>query len=202
LSHGLMAAEHHGEVKFGGMPLPGATVTVTNGDKRLTAVTDQMGAYLSANLADGIWKIRVEMLCFEPIEKEVAVGPSAPAPAWELKLLPFEAIKASAPPPPPPSTPAATTSATSAPGATPAKTEIVAVTAPAKPPKGLKLAKGVPPPQAANTNSGFQRAQANASGDGAKPPENGSNGSNGAAAAQSAPVEAAPANAAPSDGFL
>jgi trimeric autotransporter adhesin len=201
LSHGLMAAEHRGEVKFGGMPLPGATITVTNGDKRLTAVTDQMGAYSFANLADGIWKIRVEMLCFEPIEKEVAVGPSAPAPAWELKLLPFEAIKASAPPPPPPSTPAATTSATPAPGATPAKTETVAVAPAAKLPKGLKLPKGVPPPQAANTNSGFQRAQANASGDGARPPENSSNGSN-AAAAQSAPVETAPASAAPSDGFL
>src|SRR5215471_20722620 len=144
LCHALTAAEHHGEVKFGGMPLPGATVAVTNGDKRLTAVTDQMGAYSFANLADGIWKIRVEMLCFEPIEKEVAVGPSAPAPAWELKLLPFEEIKASAPPPPPPPTPAITTSATPAPGATPAKPETAAATPPAKY-KAPKLPKGVAP---------------------------------------------------------
>src|SRR5215831_18465411 len=144
LSHGLAAAEHHGEVKFGGMPLPGATITVTNGDKRVTAVTDQMGTYSFANLADGIWKIRVEMLCFEAVEKEIAVGPSAPAPAWDLKLLPFEEIKASAPPPPPPSTPAVTTSATPAPGgATPVKTETAAAT-PAGKYKGPKLPKGVP----------------------------------------------------------
>jgi hypothetical protein len=195
---GLTAAEHHGQVKFGGMPIPGATVTATNGDKRFAAVTDQMGAYSFADLADGTWKIRVEMLCFQPLEQEVAVVPNAPAPAWELKMLPFEEIKASAPPPPP-STPAITTSAPPASGAPAPKTETAAAAPPAKG-KAPKLPKGVPPPQAANTSSGFRRAEATAAGDGAKPPEN----SNGGSSGSSAPGEMAPANssAAPSDGFL
>ena len=37
------ASEHHGQVTFGGLPVPGATVTATKGDKRLGAVTDQQG---------------------------------------------------------------------------------------------------------------------------------------------------------------
>src|SRR5690349_1202449 len=95
------ATEHHGFVKFGGLGVPGATVTVSQADRTFTAVTDQQGVYSFPNLADGTWKLRVEMLCFEPIEREIAVVPNAPSPEWELKLLPFEQIKASAPPPPP-----------------------------------------------------------------------------------------------------
>jgi hypothetical protein len=189
----LAAAPHRGLVKFGGLPVPGATVTASQGDKKLSAVTDPMGTYSFADLPDGNWTIRVEMLCFAPLEREVAVSADAPAPEWELKLLPFDEIKASAPPPPPSSTPAATTtSGAAAPGA--AKTETATATPPPAAKKGAKLPKGVPPPQAANTPGGFQRAEANASGDGAKAAEG--NGS-------SAPTEmnGAPQSAA-NDGFL
>ena len=48
---------------------------------------------------DGNWTIKVEMLCFTPLEREVAIAPGAPSPEWELKMLPFDEIKASAPPP-------------------------------------------------------------------------------------------------------
>src|SRR6266568_8340034 len=96
------AAEHRGLVKFGGLPLPGASVTATQGEKTLGAITDAQGAYSFADLAEGVWKMRVEMLCFEPVEQDVTVKTGEPGPQWELKLLPFETIKASAPPPPPP----------------------------------------------------------------------------------------------------
>jgi uncharacterized GH25 family protein len=56
---GLAAAGHHGEVKFGGLPVPGATVTATKGDQRFVAVTDQQGAYSFPDLADGVWTIQV-----------------------------------------------------------------------------------------------------------------------------------------------
>ena len=79
------------------MPVPGA-VTATQGDKRFSSVTDQQGAYSFADLADGVWTIRVEMLGFEPAERDVAVAAGTPAPEWELKVLPFEAIQASAVP--------------------------------------------------------------------------------------------------------
>src|ERR1700722_17675795 len=112
----LAASPHHGVVTFGGLPFPGATVTVTQGDKKLVAVTDQQGAYSFPDLADGIWKIRVEMLCFTPIEKEIGITADAPNPAWEMKLLSLDEIKATAPAPV--ARPAATaTTAASAPAA-------------------------------------------------------------------------------------
>src|SRR5580698_7800940 len=110
----LAASPHHGVVTFGGLSLPGATVTVTQGDKKLVAVTDQQGAYSFPDLADGIWKIQVEMLCFTPINQEIGITPQAPSPQWELKLLSLDEIKASAPPSAP--RPAATATA-SAPAA-------------------------------------------------------------------------------------
>ena len=36
----LPAAEHHGIVKFAGLGVPGATVTATQGDKKLVAITE------------------------------------------------------------------------------------------------------------------------------------------------------------------
>jgi trimeric autotransporter adhesin len=123
----LAASPHHGVVTFGGLPLPGATVTVTQGDKKLVAVTDQQGAYSFPDLADGIWKIQVEMLCFTTISQEIGITPEAPSPAWELKLLSLDEIKASAPPPAP--KPAATTS----PAATVASPAVAAATSPSQP---------------------------------------------------------------------
>src|SRR5438270_395538 len=81
------ASEHRGIVKFGGLPLPGATVTATQGDKKFTAIADQQGVYTFADLPDGLWNFQVEMLCFAPVTKEVAVAPNAPSPEWELTLL-------------------------------------------------------------------------------------------------------------------
>ncbi len=33
------ATEHHGQVTFGGLPVPGTTVTATKGNKTVTAIT-------------------------------------------------------------------------------------------------------------------------------------------------------------------
>ena len=84
-------------VKFAGLPVPGATITATMGDKKMVAVTDPQGQYSFADLADGVWNLQVEMLCFSTLKMEVAVAPTSPSPEWELKLLPFDEIKASAP---------------------------------------------------------------------------------------------------------
>ena len=75
---GLAATEHKGVVVFGGLPLPGATVTASQGEKKVTAVTDAQGLYSFADLADGVWSMQVEMLCFAPSKREIAVGPGAP----------------------------------------------------------------------------------------------------------------------------
>ena len=73
---------------------PGATITATMGDKKMVAVTDPHGVYSFPDLADGVWNLQVEMLCFSPLKMEVAVAPNSPSPEWELKLLPFDEIKA------------------------------------------------------------------------------------------------------------
>src|SRR5258706_10979459 len=86
------ASEHHGQVNFGGLPVPGATVTATQGDKRLTAITDQQGVYTFTDIADGIWTMQVEMLGFATQTQEITVAPDKPGPMWELKLLPLAEI--------------------------------------------------------------------------------------------------------------
>ena len=68
------------------------------------------GLYRFAELTDGVWTLRVEMLGFEKISQDITVAPNTPPTMWELKLLSFETIAASVPPPPPappaPATPA------------------------------------------------------------------------------------------------
>ena len=87
-----MAAEYHGQVTFGGLPVPGATVTATQGSQKFVVVSDQQGVYSFANLADGTWKIEVEMQCFSPLEQTVTVAANMPAGIWELKLLSLDQI--------------------------------------------------------------------------------------------------------------
>jgi hypothetical protein len=106
----LTAAEYRGQVTFGGLPVPGATVTATLGDKRIDAITDLEGVYDFSDLPDGNWAIEVRMLGFETVTN--IVSSSTPA-KWELKLLPLDQIKAqvqtavrSAPPPAAPAPPA------------------------------------------------------------------------------------------------
>ena len=185
----LAATEHHGVVKFAGLPIPGVTVTASQGDKKFTAVSDDQGIYSFPNLTDGLWNIQVEMLCFETIKREIAVAADAPSPEWDLKLESFDQIKASAPPPAP-SAPAATSAAANTTVSVANTTNpSVAASAAAAPAKGKgKKGAAAGPPTAAQT--GFQRAQVNAS----------------PGTATSAPAEAAitpdEASKAPSDGLL
>jgi hypothetical protein len=86
------ASEYHGQVTFAGLPLPGATVTATQGTKKITVVTDQGGLYAFPDLADGPWKIDIEMQCFASVHVEVNVSPSTPPAKSELMLLPLDQI--------------------------------------------------------------------------------------------------------------
>ena len=100
---GLAASEHYGQVTFGGLPVPGATVTASQGDKQFVTITDQQGVYKIADLADGVWTIRVDMLGFSPSSQDVTVAAGSQPSSWELKLMPFEEIARTAPPQPVPS---------------------------------------------------------------------------------------------------
>ncbi len=86
----LLLTEHHGQVMFAGFPVPGATVTAVQGDKKFIAITDQQGVYSFPELAEGPFTIQVEMLGFSTIKQEV----NAPAAEFEMKMLPIEEIHA------------------------------------------------------------------------------------------------------------
>ena len=101
----LLLTEHHGMVMFGGVPVPGVTVTATQGDKKFVAITDQQGAYSFPDLADGPFTVQVEMLGFTTAKQAV----TTPTAEFELKMLPMEEIHAEVvhaePPPPTPARP-------------------------------------------------------------------------------------------------
>jgi hypothetical protein len=159
-----LGAENKGQVQFAGLPVPGATVTATQGDKKLTAVTDAQGIYTFPDIPDGTWKFQVEMLCFSPITRDIVIAPGAPDGIWELKLLPFAEIQAAAGPPPPKSAEPAPTSppVTLSTGPMPSKPDSPA------PSKSSKRDNKNAPATATNTQSGFQRADLNASSDSGK----------------------------------
>jgi hypothetical protein len=160
---GLAAAEHHGQVKFGGLPVPGATVTAVQGDKKQVAVTDSQGVYSFPDLPDGVWTIEVDMLCFAPLKQDVGVSESAPSPTWELKLLPLDQMQAAAAAAPSPPKTSAEEAA--------AKTPSSAPPAPAPAKANAKANDRTSSPASpANSQAGFQRTDVNASPD-AAPPE-------------------------------
>ena len=91
---GLLASEHQGLVKSGGIPVPGATVTAVQGDKKFVTTTDDQGAYVFPDLPDGVWTITVEMLGFAKHSEDVGIAPMAPSPVWDLKQLSAADLKA------------------------------------------------------------------------------------------------------------
>jgi len=90
----LSASEHHGQVTFGGLPVPGATVTATQHENKFITITDLQGLYSFSDLADGTWTLQVEMLGFATVQQEMVIKPNTTPVIWELKLLPLDQIKA------------------------------------------------------------------------------------------------------------
>lgn len=88
----LSAADHTGQITFNNLPVPGATVVATQGDKKVTTHADQEGRYHLSDLADGVWAMRVEMLGFEAVTREVTVGPPGEPTIWQMKLQSFADI--------------------------------------------------------------------------------------------------------------
>ncbi len=76
----LAAAEHHGQVTFNGFPVPGATVTAARGGRKFAAITDAQGFYSFADLADGAWRMEVQMFGFANVQRDVAGAPMRPLP--------------------------------------------------------------------------------------------------------------------------
>ena len=88
------ALEYHGQVTFGGLPVPGATITAVQGEKKFVSVTDQEGLFSFPELTDGTWAIEVEMQGFSTIKQDVLIAPDTVTAKWELSMLPLDLIKA------------------------------------------------------------------------------------------------------------
>jgi hypothetical protein len=133
-----LAAEYHGQVMFGGIPVPGAVVTVALGDKHLSTVTDSQGLYQFPDLSDGTWKVHVEMRGFAALDGQAVVSGSTPQGAWDLKMLPLATMlsQAKAAPAEVPALQARETAATPAPGqSAKKKTEAASGPGPLRPPE-------------------------------------------------------------------
>jgi trimeric autotransporter adhesin len=95
------ASQYFGQISFGGLPVPGATITATQGDKTFSVTSDEGGVFHFADLPDGQWKIEVKMLCFETVASDVTVAPNLASAKFELKLLPADQLQALAKAAPP-----------------------------------------------------------------------------------------------------
>src|SRR5262249_46140143 len=64
----------------------GATVIATQGDRTVSATTTQDGIYHLADLVDGIWRVSIEMLGFEPVTHDIAVPAAQDPPPTTLAV--------------------------------------------------------------------------------------------------------------------
>ncbi len=88
------ASEYRGLVTFGGVPVPGATVTVTQGGKKYVTVTDTQGFYAIPDLADGAATVDVAMTGFAGLKQDVTVTADGAMAKLELKLLTLDEMRA------------------------------------------------------------------------------------------------------------
>src|SRR5579863_2494921 len=88
------ASEYYGQITFGGLPVPGATIAATQGTKTISVTSDEGGVFHFDDLPDGQWKIEVKMMCFETIDADVTIAPKMSATKYELKLLPTDQLQA------------------------------------------------------------------------------------------------------------
>ncbi len=89
------AAEHHGQITFAGLPVPGAVIIATQGGKRSITISDEQGRYSFPDLVDGALQLDVEMSFFTPLHQEVTLtgaSPSGPGLAWQMKMLPLDQV--------------------------------------------------------------------------------------------------------------
>jgi hypothetical protein len=89
-----------GVVKFSGLPVPGATVIASQGERRTLTTTDETGRYEFPDLAGGAYSLEVRMFGFQPARRQVQMGSAgSPAVEWNLELLPKPAVQATQPGP-------------------------------------------------------------------------------------------------------
>src|SRR5215831_6013974 len=85
-------ADLSGRVTFNGVGVPGATITVSRGDRALATLTTDDGSFRIANLDPGAWTLRVEMRGFVPVSREITIPSDGPPPIVALTMRSFDEI--------------------------------------------------------------------------------------------------------------
>jgi trimeric autotransporter adhesin len=80
-----------GVVKSNGLPLPGAIVTATLGDRKLVTTTDENGRYSFEGMTTGTWQAQVDLFGFSAAKKQIEIGTTPVFTDWTLELKPMVA---------------------------------------------------------------------------------------------------------------
>ena len=96
LAVSLAAAQYRGQVRFGDLPVPGATVTVREGAQSRAAVTDPSGMYAFDGLLEGVWSFEVEKPGFATIKRVVTIAAAPAGAVFDLEMLPLEKMQSEA----------------------------------------------------------------------------------------------------------
>ncbi|MGE0447729.1 MAG: carboxypeptidase-like regulatory domain-containing protein, partial [Vicinamibacterales bacterium] len=83
----LAASDLIGRVATGSVPVPGATVVISQGARSLTTSTDLEGGFRFAAIDDGTWALKVDMPGFAPAAQDVVVPVDGEPPVIALNLL-------------------------------------------------------------------------------------------------------------------
>jgi hypothetical protein len=83
-----------GHVVYAGLPVPGVKITASQNETTQIAVTDAQGGYSFSSLAEGAWKIDVEMSGFAKQTQDLNAAESGSTKDFELTMLPIAEMHA------------------------------------------------------------------------------------------------------------
>ena len=90
---GLELRGQSGFVKSGDQPLPGSSITITQGTQTFSTVTDQDGHYTFPPLAAGAWSVSIAMFGFDAVKKDVDYSAAAGPVNFDLQLKESAALQ-------------------------------------------------------------------------------------------------------------
>jgi hypothetical protein len=92
------AGQLTGVVRSAGLPIPGATVTATQGSNQATTTTDEAGRYDLDDLGPGVWTVEIRMVGFARFERQATVAAGTESLDADLTVETAAAPRGSLPP--------------------------------------------------------------------------------------------------------
>jgi hypothetical protein len=87
LFFGAVMLGQTGIVRSAGIPIPGATVTAVQGDRKLTTVTGEDGRYVFEGMTAGEWQVEIETFGFVKASKPITIAATRVNTEWTLELM-------------------------------------------------------------------------------------------------------------------